>query len=260
MPEPLSISCFVITKNEADRLQRTLQSVSGLVAQIIVVDSGSTDETVTIAKAQNATVLYKNWQGFGPQKRFAETQCTHDWVLNLDADEVLTTALADEIRALFANGPPKEFGARFRQTTVYPEQKEPRLWADYHNYIRLYDRTKMRFSTSPSHDAVDPNGHTILQLRHPALHYSWRSLNHLTSKYDSYTDLQATTLTRKPLVILYFRLLSEFPVHFIKTYLFRRHITGGTHGLAVSLIIARARWQRIKKLLITAKENRNRAV
>ena len=255
MPEPLAISCFIITKNEADRLQRTLQSVLGLVEQIVVVDSGSTDQTVAIAKLENATVLHKNWQGFGPQKRFAEDQCTHDWVLNLDADEVLTTELADEIRSLFANGPPKMSGVRFRQTTVYPQQQTPRLWADSHNYIRLYDRTKMRFSASPSHDAVDPGRHKILQLRHPALHYSWRSLSHLTSKYDAYTDLQEATFTRKSPIILYFRLLTEFPVHFIKTYLFRRHITGGRHGLAVSFVIARARWRRIKKLLQTTKQS-----
>lgn len=253
MPEPLAISCFIITKNEADRLQRTLQSVSGLVSQIVVVDSGSTDQTVAIAKAQNAKVLHKDWQGFGPQKRFAETQCSHDWVLNLDSDEVLTTELVNEIRALFANGPPEVSGVRFRQITVYPQQKKPRLWADSHNYIRLYDRTKMRFSASPSHDAVESGQQTILQLQHPALHYSWRSLSHLTRKYESYTDLQATTLPHKASIMLCFRLLTEFPLHFIKVYLFRRHFTGGVHGLAVAAIIARARWRRIKKLLLPVK-------
>jgi glycosyltransferase involved in cell wall biosynthesis len=249
MRTPLPISCFLIVQNEADRLQRTLDSVVGLADEIVVVDSGSTDKTCVIAEAAGARVLHRDWQGFGPQKRFAEEQCQHDWVLNLDADEVLTPELADEIRALFQDHEPACPGYRFQQVTVYPQQSRPRLWADRHNYIRLYDRQKMRFSASPSHDAVEPNEQPVGQLSGIALHYCWRSLAHLSTKYDSYTDLQAGTLARKSTLLLVLRLFTEFPLHFFKVYILRRHFTGGWHGLQASAIIAWHRRRRIGKML-----------
>ncbi len=230
-------------------MERTLCSVKNLVADILVVDSDSKDQTIAIAKAAGARVMTHKWQGFGPQKRFAEEKCKHQWVLNLDADEVLSPALADEIRQLFTNGTPKCAGYRFHQVTVYPHQDRPRLWADFHNYIRLYDRSKIRFANSPSHDAVEAKGQNIGQLQEVALHYSWRSLSHLANKYERYTDLQAATLSHKAWPILLLRLLSEFPLHFLKIYLLRRHFSGGWHGIQVAGIIAWVRWRRIAKLI-----------
>jgi len=253
MLHPLPLSCFVITKNEADRLGRTLASIADLAADIVVVDSGSTDDTQAIAEAAGARWFEHSWDGFGPQKRYAEDQCHHHWVLNLDADEVLTPELADEIRALWIARKPPFRGYKFRQVTVYPNQNKPRLWADFHNYIRLYDRTKMRFANSATHDAVEAKGQNIGQLTHPALHFSWRSLAHLAKKYDSYTDLQANTLQRKSKLALRIRLFTEFPLQFFKVYILRRHCTGGWHGLATAAIISRARWRRIAKLRNAAK-------
>ncbi|PHR57595.1 MAG: glycosyl transferase [Robiginitomaculum sp.] len=249
MNQTLPLSCFIIAKNEADRIAQTITSVTNLASEVLVIEQGSTDDTVRVAEQAGAKVFHNEWSGFGQQKRFAEQQCTHDWVLNLDADEVLSDELITEIRQLFAKGTPPIAGYRFRQVTVYPGRLRPRLWADGHNYIRLYDRTRMRFANSASHDAVEPKDHPIGQLSQIALHYSWRSLSHLAEKYDLYTDLQATTLKPKPVWILGLRLLTEFPLHFIKTYWVHRHFTGGWHGFAASVIIAWSRQQRIVKLL-----------
>lgn len=96
----LPLSIFIITRNEADRLPRTLAAIRTLSDDIVVVDSGSTDDTVALAAAAGARTLHRDWEGYGPQKRFAEEQCRHPWLLNLDADEWIPPHLADEIREI----------------------------------------------------------------------------------------------------------------------------------------------------------------
>jgi glycosyltransferase involved in cell wall biosynthesis len=113
MPEPAvtprpvpPLSVFIIARDEADRITRTLEAVSALSDDIIVIDSGSRDGTVALAKEAGARVIHNEWPGYGQQKRFAEQQCRHNWMLNLDADEVVPPELAGEIAALFAHGDP----------------------------------------------------------------------------------------------------------------------------------------------------------
>jgi len=82
---PLRLSVFVIARNEERRIGAVLAAARALSDDLVVVDSGSTDRTIEIAKAAGAHVFHREWQGYGPQKRFAEEQCRHDWLLNLDA-------------------------------------------------------------------------------------------------------------------------------------------------------------------------------
>src|ERR671928_1972393 len=106
MTGTLPLSVFIIARNEADRLGATIRAVRELTDDLVVVDSGSTDGTQAVAEALGARVIHNPWPGYGPQKRFAEEQCRHDWLLNLDADEVVPPELAENIRALFAAGEP----------------------------------------------------------------------------------------------------------------------------------------------------------
>ena len=91
--EILPISCFIIAKNEEDRIGKAILSVKDFVEEIIVIDSGSKDDTEMIVTNLNASIIFNEWQGFGPQKRFGEDQCKNDWVLNIDADEYLSCLL-----------------------------------------------------------------------------------------------------------------------------------------------------------------------
>src|SRR5436190_7234924 len=97
----LPVSVFIIAKNEADRIARTIRSVISWADEVVVVDSESSDHTVQVALAEGCRVMTQPWLGFGGQKRFAEEQCRNDWLLNLDADEVVTAELEQEIIALF---------------------------------------------------------------------------------------------------------------------------------------------------------------
>ncbi len=90
MTDRLPLSVFIIARDEADRIARPIESVIGWVDEVIVIDSGSTDETVAVAEQLGARVIRNDWPGYGPQKRFGEDQCRNDWLLNLDADEEVT--------------------------------------------------------------------------------------------------------------------------------------------------------------------------
>src|SRR3712207_4928412 len=98
----LPLSVFIIARNEADRIGATIRAVRDLTDDLVVIDSGSTDGTQAVAEELGARVIFNAWPGYGPQKRFGEEQCRHDWILNLDADEELSPALREEIRSLFA--------------------------------------------------------------------------------------------------------------------------------------------------------------
>jgi len=242
------LSCCIITHNEGDRIERCILAARDVVDEIVVVDSGSTDDTLAKAKALGAKIFEHAWDGYGPQKRYAEDCASHDWILNLDADEIVTPELAQEITTLMRAGEPPLPAYRFRQVTVYPGRDTPRLWADYHNYVRLYDRRKVRFRESRVHDTVDTADYLVGQLNGIALHYSWRSLDHVRAKLDKYTDLQAKEL-KKPRWQILLRLPFEYPFLFFRYYVLRCNFTGGLTGLKIAHMIAWARTKRLLKIL-----------
>ena len=245
----LPLSVYIIARDEADRVGRTITAARQLTDDVVVVEYGSVDDTAAVAEAAGARVLHNPWTGFGEQKRFAEAACRHDWLLCLDADEVPGEALIAEIRQLFANGAPAFFFYNMKVVEVYPGCTRPRLFAKRVNIVRLFDRRAGRTNTSAVHDRVDvPAGTTVGQLHNICLHYSIRSLAHLIRKYDDYTTLAAATLKPKKRATLKLRLFTEYPLAFLKYYLLHAHITGGTYGFAVAKVKANARWGRIAKM------------
>lgn len=246
----LPISAFVIARNEADRISATIESVRDWVDEIIVIDSGSEDDTVAIAEGQGARVEFHEWRGYGPQKVYGESLCRNDWLLNLDADEVIAPALRDEIATLFASGAPPVPLYRMKVTTVYPHHRKPRFLAEYKNIIRLYDRRVAGFPDHPTWDAITPPpGVAVGQLHAPCLHHTWRSVGHYMGKINSYTSMQASHQPLKPFWVLVIMLVFGMPLDFLKAYLLRRHFTGGSFGFIVSVMFAIARFLKTAKMI-----------
>lgn len=244
MTAPLSV--FVIALNEEARLARTLEAVSW-ADQIVLVDSGSTDRTVAIARAAGAEVHHRAFDGYGPQKVFAESLCRHGWVLNLDADEVVTPDLGAEIRALLDHDPPP--GAfRVRILNVYPGRDRPRWLADDYNEVRLYHRQVARYRDHPLFDRVECDVAPD-QLRAPVHHFPVVSWSRLVAKENAYSDFSAAAGAPRRRRALLWRLPFEMPVAFMRFYLLRRHVTGGWRGFVFALAAAFARTMRIAKML-----------
>jgi glycosyltransferase involved in cell wall biosynthesis len=248
--KPIPVSAFIIAKDEAARIGATLDSLRGLVDEIIVVEWGSSDDTAAIAQRLGARVVHHPWQGYGPQKRFAETCCRNRWLLNLDADEALSPELAAELRALFAHGPPDRDAYQLVIRAVCPHEDRPRRWAYANSPIRLYDRERGEFSDSLVHDSVlMADGACIGRLKHDVYHRGMLSLDQLIGKINGYTSLQAEDYAaRKNSGISWWRLLTVLPAAFLKSFILRRHFVWGRYGFSISVSYAFARLLRLAKI------------
>ena len=239
-----AVSAFLITLNEAERLPRTLEAL-GWADEIVVVDSGSTDDTVRIARDAGARVEHRDFDGYGQQKVFAEGLCSHDWVVNVDADEVVTPELATEIKRR-ADGPPAVFNVRI--LNVYPGDDAPRPWANDYNVVRFYHRTVGGYRDHKLFDRVEHSG-SARQLNGAIWHYpltSWAGFVDKENRYSSYAA-EAGRPRRK--AALLWRLPFEMPLSFLKFYILRRHFTGGWKGFIFALTAAFARTLRLAKML-----------
>jgi len=242
------ISVFVIALNEADRIGATLDAARKVTDDLIVIDSGSTDGTQDVARAHGARVIHHDWPGYGPQKRFGEDQCRHDWVLNLDADEVMPDALIGEIKGLFAGGKPPFDAYRVPIAEMFPGEKAPHPLGFSLAPVRLYRRSVGRYSPSPVHDRVAlPAGTATGKLRGVIHHYSVRSIGDQIAKLNRYTDMQAADLDARGAHVSTWRLLAEFPANFIKAYIGRRHALRGVYGFMTAMNFAFYRYLRVAK-------------
>ncbi len=252
----LPLSCFIIARNEADRIVHTIRAVKDWVDEVVVIDSGSTDGTQKLAEAEGARVIFNEWPGFGPQKRFGETQCRKEWLLNLDADEVISPALAAEIQALFQNREPDLAVYALPINDVYPGHTQPRLWANDYVQPRLYDRRRVRFKDSPIHDSLDVEGMRVGRLKADVHHFSARSFDDQLAKAIERGRIFADHAKEKSVGALKFRLLFEFPAAFFKYYFMRRHFTGGLAGFRAAMTGAISRYVRIARMLEAAERRR----
>ena len=244
VPTALPLSCYIRTLNEERNIERTLRAARLVTDDIVVVDSGSTDRTIPIAESLGARVVRQPWLGSGFQKRAGEDLCRNEWLLDIDADEVVTEALAAEIRALFAKGePPNPIfapplvtispgGIRFENSSIA-----------YRN--KLYDRRVVR---APAHKAWDqfelPSGVRPVRLTQPLDHYAYRDLGHLLEKQNRVSGVRAAETRLPPLWTVRLRVLFLFPFYFLKHYITRRYFLAGVEGFAVSMILAFGRWLR----------------
>ncbi|BBF91714.1 putative glycosyltransferase RP128 [Blastochloris tepida] len=250
MPAAIPVSIFLIACNEADRLGRTLQAVQGLTDDIVLVDSGSTDDTPRIAESFGARVVHNPWPGYGPQKRFAESLCRHRWVLNIDADEVMPPDLVAELRALFAGGEPPCDAYEIAIAEVFPVETAPHPWAYSLAPVRLYRTDRGRYSDSPVHDRVVlAEGARVGRLKGRIHHFSVRSLGEQIAKLNAYTDQQADDLDRRGVKLPVWRLFTEFPAAFLKAYVGRRHFVRGLYGVMTAANYAFFRYLRLAKHL-----------
>lgn len=242
------ISVFIIARNEADRIGDAIRAVRPLADDVVVVDSGSTDGTQALAAELGARVVHNPWPGYGLQKRFGEDLCRHPWLLNVDADEVLSPALVREIAALFAAGEPPCQAYRMPIVEIFPGEARPHALAYALHPVRLYRRDRGRYSDSLVHDRVvlEP-GTRVGSLKGRIHHRSVRSLGDQIDKLNRYSDQQARDLDVRGVSLPVWRVFVELPGAFLKAYLGRRHFVRGTYGFLTAMNYAIARHLRLAK-------------
>lgn len=241
------LSVYMITKNEEKRLERTLEAVSKVADEIVIVDSGSTDKTEEIAKKFNAVFVYNTWKSFSAQKRYAQNLCANKWVLNVDSDEVLSDDLIKEINRLKENFTKNAYKLRVKD--MYPGWKKPRLLSRTYNIVRLYHRDYMDMPDDYSNDrpvALQKNV-TVGNLKAPVLHYSYIDLTQRIDKWNWYSSEFMKTAKGKKKKYSSLRLAMEFPFQFLRYYFVRRYIFCGFYGLVESMTAAYFRFVKIAK-------------
>lgn len=246
----LPISAFIITKDEEDRLPLAIKSVRDWVEEVIVVDSGSTDKTVDIAKELGAKVFFNEWQGYGPQKVFSENLCKNKWLLNIDADEEISPELALAIQSEFANGQQQYKAYSFVIKVVNRFSSKAGRFAPAHIQLRLYHKDYAGFKNSTVHDSVilkDGIKEKIHQFKQPILHRSFRSYAHAIAKINRYSSMQAEDMFKHGRNPSRFRIIIEPFMGFLKGYFIKRHCFLGIEGFIEGVIYAFARTLRLAK-------------
>lgn len=241
------ISVYIVAKNEADRIGRAIRSVVDWVDEVVVIDSGSEDETVLVASEAGARVLYHPWPGYGPQKRFGEEQCRNEWLLNLDADEEVSPALAAEIQSIFRGQLPACIAFRMRVTDMLPGERRPKWFAYSYEIMRLYDRRHGRCSNHAYKDRVEMSTGTVNALNGRIWHHSFRNWEATVTKLNFYTSQVASDRVHSKVKLMRLRMFTEFPLQFIKCYVGRRFMFRGAMGLAMSITVAYLNLMRLLK-------------
>ena len=234
MAPTLPLTLVVITRNEAQKIARCLDSVP-FAAEKLVVDSGSTDDTIAIAKAHGARVVHQDWLGFGPQRNFAATHCSHPWILALDADEFLTAELNDELQqqlpALMASD---AAAAILRRHLIY--MGKPMRWyrpAVGEKMARFYHRDRARWSDVRVHESLQFQGSSVT-FNAPFLHDNNPSLVEKQLKVLLYSELKCRDWLEKKKSARMWQTPFVFMLAFIKDYLLRLGFLDGWRGYAIS--------------------------
>jgi len=231
------ISAVVITLNEEHNIERCLQHLS-FCKEIIVVDSGSRDGTVELAKRYTDKVFSVPWEGFAAQKNKAIEAASYKWVLSVDADEVVTADLQVEIRKLFRAGDPVliacysiprktlHFGRWIKHGGWYPNR-----------LVRLFDKTRGKWEGEELHEKWVSTGVTG-ELQQDLEHHSFENLADQVNRNNRYSSLGAAKLQRQGNRFASFRLFTKPLSKFVETYVVKRGFLDGYPGFIISISAA----------------------
>ena len=245
--EKLPLSIAIITLNEEERLDDCLTSAS-FANDIVVVDSGSTDGTAAIAKSYGARVFQEDWQGFGPQKQRAIGHCKNNWVLVLDADERISSALAEEIRSIVENAGPNNAYAIPRKNYFLKRWiKHAGWWPDY--VVRLINKDYCQMNTKPVHESIEVANRKIGKLHNPLIHHATRNIEHTMAKMDRYSSIGAKELFDNNEKASYSKALSRGTWAFFYNYILRMGFRDGSPGFIIAISDALNKFFKYAKLV-----------
>ena len=241
----MALSIILITKNEAANIRACLESVAW-ADEIIVVDSASTDDTVSVCKKMGAQVhVHADWPGFGPQKNRALGYASKDWVFAIDADERVTTELRAEIEQAMREAEAvgyycprlSQFCGKFvRHSGWYPD-----------HVLRLFKRDAGRFSDSLVHESVLLTGSTA-KLRSPLLHYSYLTADDVERKVEHYSTAAAQQMCQSGKRSNWLDAVMRAGWAFVRTYVLRLGVLDGSAGWNIACMNARTTYLKYRKL------------
>ncbi len=244
----MRISAIIITKNAGATIQRCVESVAW-ADEVIVVDSGSNDDTLDICHALGAKVtVADDWPGFGPQKNRALDLATGDWVVSLDADEWITPELRDEMRAVMANPMAAAYALPRRSSFCGRFMRHSGWWPDY--VVRLFRRDAARFSDALAHERLLVTGLTR-KLKQPLMHEAIATMDQMLGKMNLYSTASARMLQERGRKASLATAIFHGSWAFFRTYILRLGFLDGREGFILAVANAEGSYYRYVKLMLS---------
>lgn len=239
------LSVIIITRNESQHIARCLASVAW-ADEIIVLDSGSTDDTVAICKQFTDQVLVTDWPGFGPQKQRALEKARNEWVLSIDADEIVTDELKAEIQqAMLESTHIQGFEIPRLSSYCGRQIKHGGWWPDY--VLRLFRRSGGHFTDDVVHERILING-KVQHLVNPILHEAFVDPEEVLHKINSYSSLGAHKLMNQGKKSSLGLAIAKGVWTFIRTYFIKASLLDGAEGLMLAISNAEGSYYKYLKL------------
>ena len=230
-----NISVAIICKNEEKRIEQCLRSVSW-ADEIVIVDSGSSDRTLEIARQYTDKIFVNtDWKGFGPQRQIAEAHASHDWILAIDSDEVITDDLRRDIITAIADADEATV-YRFNRLTSFCNKFIRHSGWHPDRIVRLYNRKHYGYNDAHVHEAVNCQGAKVVDLKGILLHYQMDSLEDYIDKRNRYARAWAEAQYEKGRKTHVAEILLRSFFAFFRHYVIRLGVLDGYHGVLIATI------------------------
>ncbi|WP_338762186.1 glycosyltransferase family 2 protein [Bernardetia sp. ABR2-2B] len=225
------VSAVLIAYNEATIIEETLKALVWC-DEIIVVDSGSTDRSQEIYDKYNCKVFIRDFDGFGTQKNFAFSQAKYDWILSMDADEVLSKKLQQEIQKKLEQETIEESAFNLPRTLIFLEK---RIQSELKKpCLRLFNKNKGGVTLDKVHEIIKVEG-KIGAFKNEMLHYSYKNIHDYFNKFNRYTTLASEKYIKNGKNKPKFVIIIYLPIKFIQLYILRGCFLNGFPGFVWSL-------------------------
>ena len=231
----MNISLVMIVKNEEKNLAKCLNSVENLVDEIVIVDSGSTDKTIEIAKTFGAKIFKREFDSFSNQKNYALSIATNEWVLHLDADEVLSKELVEEIKFVIINT--KLDGFYLIRTNFFLGKQMKHSGINKEYRLRLAKKSVSKYVGGIIHEELIVNG-KVGKLKNIMIHNSYPTISSYFNKLEQYTTLGAKKLLEKNKKAGIIDIVFKPPFEFIKRYILKCGFLDGIRGFIWAVLYA----------------------
>jgi len=247
------ISASIITKNEEANIQRCLNSLKW-VDEIVVIDSGSQDQTVAICENFGCKVIETNWMGFGATKQLGVDSSKNDWVLSIDADEEVSDELAKEIQFLISENTCIKNAFSIKRKSFYLGRLiNYSGWQDDYP-IRLFNRKHAKFNSKSVHEKVEVDDSDVKRINKIIFHYPFPSIEKHIKKINLYSTLAASELFNNKSKHIFLYPFAAGLFKFLKIYIIKKGFLDGKEGLILSLLSSHYVFLKYMKLWVLWKK------